>query len=166
MTEIFDVVDEEDNVIGQATRQECHQKGLLHRAVHVLIFNSGGELLLQQRSLKMDTAPGYWTGSATGHVKSGDDYLETAHRELGEDLGIKIDLHALGKVACLLPEHMQMVKFFSGIHNGPFKIDLKELEKVEFVKIGKIKRDIRLTTRKFTPAFLEVFRKFCEVKRI
>ena len=67
--EIFDVVDENDKVIGQARRGEAHRnKKLIHRSVGVLVFNKKGELFLQQRSATKDTDPLKWTISASGHV--------------------------------------------------------------------------------------------------
>ena len=59
--ELFDVVDADDQVIGQATRSEVHARGLMHRAAHVFVFNSSGELLLQQRSATKDAHPLCWT---------------------------------------------------------------------------------------------------------
>jgi isopentenyldiphosphate isomerase len=56
--EIFDVVNERDEVIGQNTRREVHARGLLHRAIHVLVFNSRGEIFLQKRSMIKDREPG------------------------------------------------------------------------------------------------------------
>ena len=87
--EMYDVVDSLDRVIGTATRREIHQKGLLHRSVHILVFNSKGELYLQKRSLNKDENPGYWDTSAAGHVNAGEDYMTSAHRELEEELGIR-----------------------------------------------------------------------------
>jgi len=86
--ELLDVVDENDNVIAVKTRGEIHARGLMHRAVHILVFNSDGELFLQKRSLSKDEQPGKWDSSAAGHVDSGEDYLECARREIGEELGI------------------------------------------------------------------------------
>ena len=86
--EIFDVVNERDEVIGQATRQEVHRLGLLHRAVHVLVFNSSGQVFLQKRSLKKDRQPGVWDSSASGHVDRGEDYDACAARELREEIGL------------------------------------------------------------------------------
>src|SRR5438105_1676614 len=63
--EIFDVVNERDEVIGQATRQEVHRKGLKHRATHVLVFNSRGKVFLQKRSVRKDRQPGLWDSSAS-----------------------------------------------------------------------------------------------------
>src|SRR5271170_3191443 len=86
--EIFDVVDERDEVVGQAPRREVHARGLLHRAVHVLVFASDGRVFLQKRSLTKDTFPGAWDSSASGHVDSGEDYDACAVRELREELGL------------------------------------------------------------------------------
>lgn len=165
MEEFFDVVDGQDNIIGKASRKECHEKGLLHRTIQVVVLNSRGEMLLQQRSQSMDTMKGHWSSAAGGHVNSGESYSEAAKRELKEEIGIESDLQEIGKVISKHPEHNQLVTIFACAHDGPFKHDEKEIERLEFVKPGKIKREIRLYTRKFTPAFLGVFRKFCEVKR-
>ena len=67
-SELFDVVDSENRVIGQATRGEVHAKGLLHRSVHIWVFNSRGELFLQKRAMTKDENPGYWDSSAAGHL--------------------------------------------------------------------------------------------------
>ncbi|MBI4895740.1 MAG: NUDIX domain-containing protein [Candidatus Aenigmarchaeota archaeon] len=164
MTEYVDTVDENDNVIGKTTKKEAHQKKLIHRIVHILIINSEGDLLIQKRSMNMSTYPGYWTSPAAGHVTSGDDYEETAHRELKEELSINAKLEKIGLVRSYEDEHMQNIMIFLTNHNGPFKVDDNEIEKIEFVKIGKLKREIRLYVRKFSPAFERVFKKLCEVK--
>src|SRR4051812_43883356 len=87
--EVFDVVNELDEVIGQERRSVVHRTGLRHRAVHVLVFNSKGELFLQKRSMTKDTFPGAWDSSASGHLDTGEDYEACALRELGEELGWK-----------------------------------------------------------------------------
>ena len=84
--EIFDVVDSNDQVIDQRPRSEVHRLGLLHRAIHLLVFNSKGELFLQKRSMKKDCFPGTWDSSASGHVDSGEDYDICALREHLEEL--------------------------------------------------------------------------------
>ena len=61
--EIFDIVNERDEVIGQSTRREVHARGLWHRAVHVLVFNARGEVFLQKRSMRKDIAAGKWTAA-------------------------------------------------------------------------------------------------------
>ena len=88
--EIFDVVNERDEVIDRQPRREVHRLGLKHRAVHVLVFNSRGEVFLQKRSLKKDTAAGLWDSSSSGHVDSGEDYDACAVRELREEIGLNV----------------------------------------------------------------------------
>src|SRR5271155_6084547 len=88
--EIFDIVNEQDEVIGQMPRPQVHREGRKHRAVHVLVFNARGEIFLQKRSMTKDTFPGAWDSSASGHVDSGEDYDACAVRELSEELGLKV----------------------------------------------------------------------------
>src|SRR5207237_9662560 len=86
--EMFDVLDESDRVIGRQARSEVHRRRLLHRAVHVLVFNSAGELFLQRRSMAKDTFPGAWDSSSSGHLSCGEDYDPCALRELQEEIGL------------------------------------------------------------------------------
>ena len=88
--EIFDIVNERDEVVGQAPRKEVHARGLWHRAVHVLVFNARGGVFLQKRSIKKDRQPGVWDSSCSGHVDSGEAYDETAMRELREEIGLDL----------------------------------------------------------------------------
>jgi isopentenyl-diphosphate delta-isomerase type 1 len=88
--ELFDVVDEQDRVLRSMPRREVHAQGLLHRAVHVLIFNDAGELFLQQRSMGKDCEPGKWSASCSGHVDAGEDYDTAIVRELQEELGLTL----------------------------------------------------------------------------
>src|SRR5579872_4336084 len=89
--EIFDIVNERDEVIGQAPRREVHARGLWHRAIHVLVFNSRGEIFLQKRSMTKDTAKGKWDSSSSGHVDAGEDYDTCAVRELREEIGLRVN---------------------------------------------------------------------------
>ncbi|MEN8724141.1 MAG: NUDIX domain-containing protein, partial [Lentimonas sp.] len=86
--ELFDVVDAEDTVLRIETRSVVHREKLFHRAVHVFVFNTKGELYLQRRSMTKDTAPGKWVSSCSGHVDSGEEYDQAAPRELGEEIGL------------------------------------------------------------------------------
>ena len=95
--EQFDICDVEDRVIGQAARSVVHAQNLLHRAVHLFVFNRRGELWGQMRSTTKDQYPSTYTSSASGHVAAGDDYLPTAHRELHEEIGLTGELEFLAK---------------------------------------------------------------------
>lgn len=88
--EWFDVVNERDEVIRQATRRDVHATGLWHRAVHVLVFDAGGRVFLQKRSMLKDLSPGLWDSSCSGHLNAGEDYDPAAIRELAEEIGVRV----------------------------------------------------------------------------
>src|SRR5436189_4891047 len=109
--EIFDVVNEADEVIGQETRSQVHRQGLLHRAVHVLVFNSRGQVFLQKRSMKKEGEPGLWDSSASGHLCSGEDYDSCVVREAAEEIGLRLDScpEKLFKIAACPETHQEHV---------------------------------------------------------
>ena len=87
--ELFDVVNEEDVVIGQELRSIVHQRGLWHRGVHVLLFTREGKLLVQQRSKNRPHAPLALDCSVSEHVKAGEDYLTAAMRGMKEEMNVE-----------------------------------------------------------------------------
>ena len=89
-SEVFDVVDAADRVIGRASREEVHQRGLYHRAVHIFWLSPDGQLGLQRRSFAKDSCPGLLSSACAGHVDAGEDYQSAAVRELAEELGIRV----------------------------------------------------------------------------
>lgn len=84
------IVDEHDNPIGSATKEEAWQQGLIHRAVRFSIYNSKGQLLVQKRSPNKKIFPNCWDNSAAGHVDAGETYEQAAVRELQEEIGITL----------------------------------------------------------------------------
>jgi isopentenyl-diphosphate delta-isomerase type 1 len=88
--EILDLVNDNGDVIGQATRSEAHSNSdLIHRVVHCWIFNSQGQVLLQKRSDSKELNPGCWDMSCGGHFSAGENEDQTLKRELEEELGLK-----------------------------------------------------------------------------
>ncbi|MDP0500752.1 MAG: NUDIX domain-containing protein [Verrucomicrobiota bacterium JB022] len=129
--EIFDVVDEQDEVIYQAPRKDVHARGLLHRAVHVLVFNAQGQIFLQQRARTKDTFPSRWDSSAAGHVASGDGYDLTAQRELEEELGVTAPPEAfepLFYIRACRETGNEFVWVYRTRHEGPFHLQASEIE--------------------------------------
>lgn len=86
--EELDVVDERDEIVGSAGRDEIHRRGLLHRSVHVFLVDGAGRLYLQKRAPWKKEHPLRWDSSASGHVLRGETYEAAACRELAEELGI------------------------------------------------------------------------------
>jgi isopentenyl-diphosphate delta-isomerase len=86
------LVDNLDQEIGLMDKLEAHQKGLLHRAISVFIFNSEGKLLLQQRATSKYHSPGLWTNTACSHPYPGETTLQSAVRRLKEEMGMETDL--------------------------------------------------------------------------
>jgi isopentenyl-diphosphate delta-isomerase type 1 len=139
LQEIFDVVDTNDNVIGQATRKECHSDpNLIHRAVFVLIFNDQNHVLWQKRSHTKDVSPGEWTTSVSGHVVTGEGYEITAVREAREELGIDVTLEFLGKFLYRYPTETEYSAIFKAFTNGPFNYNREEISFIKFMTIGDI----------------------------
>jgi len=159
MTEYFYVVDEEDNVVGKATREECHsESGLIHRSVYIFVLNDKNEIFIQTRSMSKDLYPGYCTGSATGHVDYGEDYDEAAKRELKEELGIDAPLQRLGKVKSFSEDEREISVLYICRYNGPFKFNRKEIVGGVFLSIEDIKRSLDTGERKFAYGFEVAFK--------
>lgn len=113
--ELLPVVNENDEVQGVLKRGDIHALGLLHRAVHVLVFDSEGRLYLQRRSAHKDTHPGKWTTSASGHVDPEEDYAEAASRELDEELGLSLPLEEVGQIAACPRTENEFTRVFRAI---------------------------------------------------
>lgn len=131
--EILDVLDEGGRVVGTAPRSLVHGRGLPHHAVHVLVRDRAGRLLLQLRSSRKTTSPGLWDTSVGGHVGAGEDLLESALRETREELGIEVspgDLHALPSHRVELPGDREHVSSWEVVFPGPFRPDPLEVERV------------------------------------
>ena len=129
--EIFDVVNDRDEVIGQQPRSEIHRLKLNHRAVHVLVFNSRGEIFLQKRSMKKDCFPGAWDSSASGHVDSGESYDACAVRELREEIGLELAAppERLFQLAACPETGREFVWVYRCAAEGPFTLHPEEIER-------------------------------------
>jgi|WetSurMetagenome_2_1015567.scaffolds.fasta_scaffold18070_5 isopentenyl-diphosphate Delta-isomerase len=87
----LNIINENDEIIGTDTRENIHKNGLLHREIHVCIFNDQGEVLLQRRGMNKDTYPGLLDVSVGGHMEIGATYETTAVKEIEEETGLKIE---------------------------------------------------------------------------
>ena len=140
--EIFDVVDEADRVVGQASRREVHARGLNHRATHVLVHDDAGRVFLQRRSLDKDTFPGCWDSSCSGHLDAGENYATAARRELGEELGwhdASQPLRPLLKLATSPATGHEFIQIYAlGPVAGPFTLHPGEIMEGRWLTPGSI----------------------------
>ena len=154
--ELFDVVDENDRVTGQAPRAQVHAEGLRHRAVHILLFNRAGEIYLQRRSHLKDTCPGLWDSSAAGHLDAGEDYLQSAERELTEELGLEgVELKNIAHIDACEDTGWEFVGLYSGMV-GRRKIDPepREIDSGGFFPMPLVREWIEKRPQDFAPGFL------------
>jgi isopentenyl-diphosphate delta-isomerase type 1 len=166
LDEIFDVVNERDEVIGQQTRGEVHRLRLKHRAVHVLVFNARGELFLQKRSLKKDTFPGAWDSSASGHLDHGEDYDACAVRELREEIGLTVTdaPKRLLRIEACADTGQEFVWVYRLQSEGPFILHPAEIETGGWFTPEKITRWMLERPEDFARAFRLIWNRVGGVK--
>jgi isopentenyldiphosphate isomerase len=155
MEELFDIIDREDHIIGKATRQQVHgNPDLIHRVIHILIFNSAGDWYLQQRNWNKDTQPGKWDTAVGGHVDMGESYDDAAQREMEEELGI-VDIKPdfLYKFFHSNDFESEMVSTYSCIWDGEFLLNSDEIVTGRFWHLAEIQK--RKSEGIFTPLFLK-----------
>lgn len=153
--EWFDVVNERDEPIGRALRADVHARGLLHRAVHVLVFDEHGRVFLQKRSMKKDSSPGLWNTSCSGHVDAGEEYDVAAVRELKEELGLDVNepperWFRVGPCEETAQEFCWIYRVKSG---GPFVLDPEEIDGGEWLEPEELTRRIAEKPEAYAPAF-------------
>jgi isopentenyldiphosphate isomerase len=158
--EIFDVVNEHDEVIGQNTRGEVHARGLWHRAIHVLVFNSRGEVFLQKRSQKKDIAAGKWDSSASGHLDSGEDYDACVVRELREEIGLRLTQtpQRLFKIDAGRETGWEFCWIYRCESEGPFVLHPDEIETGEWFAPEKVTHWVAGRPQDFASAFRLVWK--------
>ena len=160
--ELFDVVDANDEVTGTASRGEVHAQDLLHRAVHVFVFNKRGDLLLQKRSLLKDRHPGVWDSSVSGHLDSGESYESAAVRELSEEMGISAE-SAPEEIARITPSEAtgwEHVRLYRVRHDGSLRFPSAEVETATWFPLAEVAAWVAANPADFATGFLECWKKF------
>jgi len=161
LEELFDVVSDCDAVIGQATRREVHDRNLLHRAVHVFVFDRSGRLFLQKRSMAKDRSPGLWDASCSGHVDSGEDYDTAAWRELDEEIGLRTPHppERWFRVEAGPNTGWEFIWVYRLRSEGPFVLNPHEIDEGAWQSVLEVSRAISLTPERFTTPFREIWRR-------
>lgn len=154
-SEIFDVVNDKNEVIGQRTRGEVHAQKLLHRAVHIFVVNKRGQIYLQQRSHLKDVSPLKWDSSAAGHLDAGESYAVAAVRELGEEVGIEVESTALvAEIPAGDNTDHEFVQLRVAQHDGPIKCLPEEIAAGAWFKPEDISAWVEARPQDFAKGFV------------
>ena len=158
--EILEIVDSDDRVIGRATRGEIHHKNLMHRAVHIFVFNFDGEIYVQRRSALKDRHSLKLDSSAAGHVDPGESYEQTASRELQEELGITAQVEQVLRVrACEQTDNEHVMLFQVETDLAPVPSP-EEVQWGGFMAPEKLSSLMKENPDDFVPAFILLWNKF------
>jgi len=168
------LVDEQDNVIGNMEKMEAHVLGKLHRAFSVFIFNTKGELLLQQRAFGKYHSGGKWTNTCCSHPRPGENTLAAAQRRLMEEMGMQAELNygfnftyeALVNEG--LYEHEYDHVFF-GISDELPSLNEEEVADYKYLTLEELKKEISSYPERYTEWLKICFDKvmeYCEHQMI
>ncbi len=158
--EIFPLVDETGNIIGQATRKECHSNNnLLHPVVHVHIFNGNGEIYLQKRPHTKDIQPNKWDTAVGGHVDYGETIDQARTREILEETGLT-DLQCtfITKYVWRSEVETELVHVFFAKYEYPITFRNEEIPDGKFWTINDITEAMNKDV--FTPNFEQEFLRY------
>jgi isopentenyl-diphosphate delta-isomerase len=152
------LVDEKDIELGTMEKVEAHKRALLHRAFSVFVFNSKGELLLQQRAENKYHSAGLWTNSCCSHPRPGEDTLEAAMRRLKEEMGFETPLRKAfdfiyrAGFSNGLTEH-EFDHVIVGYYDGPVIPNSKEVKDHAFRSFSEIEGLLKQNPGYFTAWF-------------
>ncbi len=144
MEELLEVVNEHGKVLRLLPRSVIHgNPSLMHRVVHVLVFNGNRELLLQKRSMNKDVAPGKWDTSVGGHVDRGETILKAVRREMEEELGITTcEPEFLYTYIHSNPYETELVYTHSCVHSGEISFNKDEIDEVRYWNLNDIMNNL------------------------
>ena len=153
------LVDDHDREIGFATKGHCHDaEGVLHRAFSVFVFNSRGEVLLQQRSATKRLWPLYWANTCCSHPRRGETMEVATQRRMEQEVGFSCDVEFLYKFEYhatfdnLGSEH-ELCWVYAGVCDPVVRPNRQEVAASRWVTVAQIERELRDTPEHFTPWF-------------
>ena len=158
--ELFDIINEKDQVIGQELRSVVHQRGLWHRGVHVLLFTGDDKLLVQQRSRDRVHAPLALDCSVSEHVKAGEDFYSAALRGLQEEMDVEgIELERLVKFKMNYgPNDNEISVLYKGtVDPAVVRFDPVEIERVDYYSLGELQEMLGNENHNFSYWFEQIF---------
>jgi isopentenyl-diphosphate delta-isomerase len=157
------LVDENDNKVGTGEKLEIHQRGILHRAFSVLLFNQKGEILLQKRAKTKYHSAGLWSNTCCSHPRPDKDIKLEAERRLKEEMGIECDLKEAFKfiykvkLGELIENEVDHV--FFGDFDGRPKPKKKEVEDYKWINLNELRKDVNKNPKNYTYWFRIILKK-------
>jgi len=167
------VVDREDSEIGTKDISVAIKEGLIRRVARVFLWNDEGKLFVQRRSPQARIFPDTWDQSAGGHVDEGELYEEAAHRELGEELGIKnVELYLVTKFYAEECDQGVMLYAWSSLYEGRVSkereaeivVDQDEVSSGEWFTPSQIDTMMKENPDDFAQGFLATWEKYKKCK--
>ena len=161
------LVDQSDNKIGLMDKMEAHEKGVLHRAFSVFIFNKCNELMLQKRAHSKYHSPGLWTNTCCSHQRDDESNIEAGKRRLFEEMGFTTDLAETTSFIYRaafdndLIEHELDHILIGSYENSP-NINKTEVDSWKWMQLEDIKEDIEISPNNYTVWFKIIFQKYYE----
>ena len=162
MEEYVVLVDRNDNELGLMEKQQAHIAGLLHRAFSVFVFNSNGELMLQQRAASKYHSPTLWTNTCCSHPRENESYLDAANRRLVEEMGFECQLDYKfnfiykANLDNGLTEH-ELDHVFIGTFDGEPQLNPEEVMAYRWVDMDDLKKDMQKNPQNYTAWFKIIF---------
>ena len=159
------LVNEQDIEQGIMEKMEAHQKGLLHRAFSVFVFNDNNEMLLQRRALHKYHSAGLWTNTCCSHPRANETIKDAANRRLAEEMGMGCDLTIKTSFVYKaefdngLTEH-ELDYILIGHSNHNPQINPEEVAEYKWLSVDAIKKDIELNSSAYTAWFKLAIQKF------
>lgn len=154
---VIDKVDDNDRVIGTVRRAEVFRQRVNFRVVHVFVFNSKSELLLQELHQSRERHPSRWGSSVAGYVFSGESYEEAAKRRTKQELGFEPNRIDLYTTTVMRDDGaLKFISLYYANYNGPFYPDISHIERLEFRPVPTVIEESRTYPQRFTPTFLHL----------
>ena len=142
--ELVDVVDEDDRVVGRATRGEMRRQNLLHRAVYVIVVDGRDRVFVHRRTTTKDVYSGYWDVTIGGVVGAGEDYAVAAAREAAEEIGAAgVTLTPLFALRYADATTRLIGRAYLARHDGPIVLQAEEIETGAFLTRAEAERVMR-----------------------
>jgi isopentenyl-diphosphate delta-isomerase len=154
--ELVVLVDEQCSELGLMPKLEAHEKGILHKAISVIIYNSKGEMLIQQRAFAKYHWPGIWSNTCCSHPRQGESFFDAANRRLFEELGfrtaLKEEFHfiykATDEISGLIEHEYDAV--YTGVFDEAFEFNRDEINDVKWLSVKDLLANIEAKPEQYS----------------